>query len=301
MVTRSPLTNSQDITLVKAVKSEQLILDWKSFFDIDITNELHNYQEIYLYECNKSKLRFFVPNLVGSNSIYKNLQKFNWYYMPTKWEYNIALNDLKTCLNVLEIGSGFGHFIKLAKESGLNIRGIELNQTAVEVAQENQLPVENTNLQDLAELYPESFDAVCSFQVLEHVPNPKEFVSCSLQLLKPNGKLIIAVPNAQSFLKHQYNLLDMPPHHVTQWSSLSFKYLEKIFPIELEKILKEPLASYHVGGYVDAYSNYWLSVSPLTKLLFNRYTTLIYQKILNTRIRNLVTGQSLYVKFQKIL
>lgn len=297
----SPLADSDDLTFIKSIQADELIKEWKNNFDIDITQELKGYKEIYFYQCNQTKLKFFAPfDIAGSDKLYEQLQKFDWYYMPDKWEYQIALRDLSDCENILEIGSALGDFVKSGVEAGLNIRGIELNEAAVKAAQVSSLPVERLDLREAASLYKECLDGVCSFQVLEHVPNPKNFINWSIQMLKPGGKLIFCVPNAESFLKYQYCLLDMPPHHMLQWSEHSFRLLEKIFSVKLEKVIREPLASYHVSGYLTSYSNYFRSISPLGKLVFNPYTLPIYEKCLNSGLRKILIGQSLYVQFRKL-
>ena len=296
----SPLTGLPDVTLLKVINTVQLINDWKNNFKIDITEELYGEKEIYLYQCNQTKLKFFYPYYIsGSSKLYEHLQKIEWYYMDNKWEYQVAIKNLLDCSSVLEIGSGLGAFVKLGIEKGLNIKGIELNKQAVELAQKKHLPVEFISLEKMAEWYPQSVDALCSFQVLEHISNPKDFIELSLQLLKHNGKLILCVPNSESFIKYQYNLLDMPPHHMTQWSISSFKSIEKIFKIQLEKIIKEPLALYHVSGYLHTYSNYFRSNFPAAKLIFNSRTLPVYAKLLNSGMRNILVGQSLYVQFRK--
>ena len=301
MISKSPLTDSQDITLLKTIPTKQLIQDWKNSLEINITEEVDEHENIYLYKCNETQLKFFTPSeTVGSGKLYEQLQKFKWYYMPQKWEHKVALKDLSKCKDVLEIGSASGHFVKSAIDKGFNIKGIELNEAAVAAAQRKGLPVKRLDLEEAAKLYRESLDAVCSFQVLEHVPNPKEFIDWSIQMLKPGGKLIYCVPNSESFLKYQYNLLDMPPHHMLQWSKESFKALEKLFPVKLDKVVYEPLASYHVWGYINAYSNHFRSASPLGKLFFNNFTIGFYTKILSLCFRKFLSGQSLYVKFRKV-
>lgn len=298
---KSSLTNTDEITLLKTISSERLINDWHHNFKIDITSELHGYKEIYLYQCNKTKLRFFFPfDIAGSEKLYEQLQKFDWFYMPDKWEHQVALKNLLDCNNILEVGCASGSFVESALKLGLNARGIEINPDAVKVAKANNLPVESIDLQDFAEYYPLSQDAVCSFQVLEHVSEPKKFIKRCLQILKPNGKLILCVPNSQSFLKHQYNLLDMPPHHMTQWEIATFQSLENIFPVKLQRVIKEPLAQYHVDGYINAYGNYFCSKSILAKIFFNRYTNDIYSYILKSGLRQLLTGQSVFIQFQKL-
>ena len=301
MMAISPLTYSQNITLLKIFNTNQLIYDWRNIYDIDITEELNHYPEIYLYQCNDSKLIFFFPfDIAGSEKLYEQLQKLDWFYMPNKWEHKVALKNLLDCNDILEVGCAFGSFVESALNLGINAQGIELNLAAVKVAKSNNLPIENIDLNYFAKLYPLSQDAICCFQVLEHISEPRKFIELCLQILKPNGKLILCVPNAQSFLKYQYNLMDMPPHHMTQWEILTFKSLENIFPIKLERVIKEPLARYHVNGYINAYSNYFYSICPQAKILFNRYTNNIYSYILKSGLRHFLTGQSIYIQFQKL-
>lgn len=297
----SPLTNNSDVTQISIVQSSQLIEDWKKTFQIDISSDISDCEEIYLYQCNQTKLFFFEPSTAaGSSGLYEQLQKFDWFYMPHKWEHQVALQDLRDCHDVLEVGCAFGSFIEAGLQAGLNMRGIELNDDAVKVSQSKGLPVSSLDLEEYANTYPSSLDALCSFQVLEHIPNPSKFLQWSVKSLKINGKLILCVPNADSFLKHQYNLLDMPPHHMLKWSEASFKSLEKLFPIKLEKIVREPLAPYHVSGYLTSYSNYFRTKSKLNKLLFNRYMLRFYEKILRLGCRRFLPGQSLYVQFRKL-
>lgn len=301
MTVRSPITNSTDVTLLKTIQTDQVIHDWQSSFQMEIAEEFHGHKEIYLYQCNQTRMKFFVPfELAGSENLYKQLQKFDWYYMSDKWEYQVALKDLSACNQILEIGSGFGAFVKLGMNAGLNIRGIELNKLAVLAAQGDNLPVAYLALRKAADLYAESLDGICSFQVLEHVSNPKDFINCAIKTLKPGGKLILSVPNAESFLKHGYCLLDMPPHHMHQWSEETFKSLERFYPIKLEKIMFEPLAKYHISVYISTYAHHYRSKSFLGKLLFNRYTIPAYGKSLALGLRNLFRGQTLYAQFCKL-
>lgn len=297
----SPLTKRSNVRFIESIPVKQLVQDWQESFSIDISQELAPYSQINLYQCTQTQLQFFIPETIeGSGKLYEQLQCFEWYYMPDKWEHRIALTNLSGCSNILEVGSAFGDFVQKAVEHRLNIQGIELNKEAVKAAQNRNLSVKALDLNDLAKTHAEHFDGVCSFQVLEHVAQPKEFIEASLKVLKSGGKLIYCVPNAESFLQYQYNLLDMPPHHVTRWSKTTFRSLEKLFPVQLEKLKFEPLAFYHTSGFLSAYSNHFRTISPLCKLVFNRLSLPLYQKALSLGVRRFLRGQSLYVQFRKL-
>ncbi len=297
----SPLTGSADVTLLETIPAAQLICDWQQIYRIDITNELHGHPEIQMYLCNQSGLRFFYPfDTAGSGQLYAQLQQFDWYYMPDKWEHQVARNDLAGSSKILEVGCGSGHFINSSRQRGLNIQGIELNETAVREAQSRGLPVERLDLAEAAQKYAGTFDAVCNFQVLEHVPNPGEFLRWSLQLLKPGGKLICCVPNGESFIQHEYNLLNLPPHHMLYWSETSFRALEKFFPVKTGHIVFEPLTDYHVVLYLKAYGGHYRKTAWWGKLAFNRFLMPLYGMALRAGLRKCFRGQSIYVQFTKV-
>lgn len=304
MFISSPLTGSQDVTRLKVLQTKQLIRDWQQNFQIDIVEEFLEEEDIFLYQCNETKLKFFVPDcLVGSENIYSKLENFDWYYMPRKWEHDIAVRDLLGCHKVLEIGCGKGAFVeRIHNELKLEVQGIELNSNAVEYARNKKLPVTQVDLADLVKEKEGYFDAVCTFQVLEHVSDPRQFLQSLIQLVKPNGKLIISVPNAESFPKYsKSNLLDQPPHHMTQWCKETFNSLTTIFPIQVKDFRIEPLAEYHIDWYLSIQlsrlSREWLFQKLVTRTA-HRVLKPILQK--STFVRKSIPGHTLYVCFEKI-
>lgn len=246
-----PLCASSEARIVQEIPATRLVEAWQERYAIDIRSELDNLISTQLLECRVCGLRYFDPAPVGSTKLYAALEKFDWYYMTRKWEYEMALQDLLGCVQVLEVGCGPGDFVARLREDGHEAEGIELNESAVQMAQSRGLPVHRIDLLDLAVEKAGKYNAVCGFQVLEHVPNLAEFLHACCRLLQPRGFLIIGVPNADSYIRYQFNPLDMPPHHITRWPLSTLTGLPERFPLRLSRLVKEPLADYHVHEYVN--------------------------------------------------
>ncbi len=299
----SPLVSGSVGCLTQTFSVAKLITDWQTTFGIDISAEMKGIETISLYRCQDSQLDFFMPpEASGSENLYKALQKYEWFYMSDKWEFIQALKDLKGARNILEVGSGPGHFLArtIRELPGIRIRGIELNELAWEEAQKKNLPVGKRRLEEIAE-GGEIFDAVCSFQVLEHLNAPRRFLEAVIHILSKRGQLILSVPNRESFLKYQYNLLDLPPHHMTRWNVSTFKYMEKLFPLKIVRILYEPLAPYHISGYISAYAHLWSHrLSVIRHFAQEWQIERIAGLLRRSGLYRFLRGQSIYVVFTKI-
>jgi SAM-dependent methyltransferase len=290
-----PLCKSLDTKAIDTIGVEPLVAEWRGALQIDVRAEFHDLKQIELWRCSDCCLSFFVPDsLAGSSVIYEKLGKFDWYYMPRKWEHEVALEDLNGCKNGIEIGCGFGDFVaRASREKSIPFEGCEQNPSAVAKAQKNGITVHLETSEHLAKSRPGEFSAVCSFQVLEHVTEPAGFLEACCTLLQPGGKLMLGLPNGKSFLRHQFNILDMPPHHMTRWTDEVFTRLQRSFPLKLLRTAYEPLADYHVQPYVDAYASLF-SRYGLRFLNIPRVRFLKSRLIKASGLQKLLRGQTIY-------
>ncbi|NJM65394.1 MAG: class I SAM-dependent methyltransferase [Acaryochloris sp. RU_4_1] len=244
-----PLNGEFDTTLVESLKTSDITALYQKQLSIDVSSEFGSVQEISLYHCLKSDLKFFYPLISGSESFYEKLQRIDWYYLDEKYEYYYAQKFIRKTDHVLEIGCGNGLFAK--QISVEKYRGIEFSQKAKLDAGSLGIEVLNESIQVHVKSYSSVYDVVCAFQVLEHVTEITSFIESSLLCLKPGGFLIYSVPSADSFLSAaKNNILNMPPHHVSWWSDKALTYISQRFELEIVDIKHERLADIHKKSYL---------------------------------------------------
>ena len=106
---------------------------------------------------------------------------------------------------------------------------------------------------------PNRYDAVCAFQVLEHVAHPRRFLDACVRLLRPGGRLCIAVPNDDGYMGKQRRekaSLNLPPHHLSRWGRRTLMSLEGLFPLKVRRIAFEPLSEHHVPEYIHCMARF---------------------------------------------
>ncbi len=242
-----PLCKSKNIKVLHKIESKDLVFLYKKMTGEDFSDLLNT--NINYCTCNDCKLGFYAPLIVGDERFYNSLQKFKWYYTDDKYEFSIAKDYIKNSDLILEVGSGRGNFCKFLKTQ--NYVGLDFSVEAKKMAEKDGITIENVTIENYSTENIEKFDIVCSFQVLEHVNNPFEFLQSKINALKKHGKLIIAVPNEDSFIGTTTNsTLNMPPHHVTRWGQNTLQYVAKLYNLKLIDIKTETLQKIHYSWYL---------------------------------------------------
>ncbi len=154
--------------------------------------------------------------------------------------------------SILDIGAGTGDFLSVAKENGWHTIGVEPSEKAKAIAKKKGVSfVGATN-----ELDDHSFDVISMWHVLEHVPNLENQIKELKRLLKPNGTLIIAVPNFKSFDAKHYGKFwaayDVPIHF-WHFSKTAIKILFEKEEMKLVKVLPMKFDSFYVSLLSEKY------------------------------------------------
>jgi len=242
----SPITNKDNVTKIKTVDASWIIRQWKRQYSYDVSYLFKGCNIIELFRCDETGYLFFKPDVEGDSKLYEHLQNFSWYYMPWKWEHEVAVRYLKEDMHILEIGCAEGDFLdRVRKTYRLNVAGIETNSKAIKRAREKGLTVYEEIIEKHSLNNALQYDIICTFQVLEHISNVKSFIDACLTCLKSEGILILSVPNNLSFISEYDYILNMPPHHSGLWNEYSLQRISSFFGMTVESIYKEPLQEYH--------------------------------------------------------
>lgn len=115
------------------------------------------------------------------------------------------IESLEVGKTLLEIGFGDGVFLSHAQNNNYNCTGVDPSDGYNYIKQELVsigVNIVSSTLEDYAgsQLGRESsFDVICLFFVLEHMLTPLPFLEKVLTLLKPDGRLIIEVPDIKMY------------------------------------------------------------------------------------------------------
>ncbi|NWG12709.1 MAG: class I SAM-dependent methyltransferase [Acidobacteria bacterium] len=118
--------------------------------------------------------------------------------------------------SLLDIGCGIGTFIYLTSRRGYRVYGMDVSSTAVRLARDLYgLEARQGDIGSDA-WAGHKFDFVSMFHVLEHLPDAAVAIEYASSLLKPEGSLIVQVPNVDSLQATLFGLrwygLDVPRH-----------------------------------------------------------------------------------------
>ena len=119
--------------------------------------------------------------------------------------------DLEPQASILEVGFGDGSFLKALTEKGYLVTGTETSESMVKQVSREVVEARVIAADDLVAA-DSDFDAVCCFEVLEHVEEP---IALASQFLAKS--LYASVPNPRRWypaITGRYEYWDFPPNHL---------------------------------------------------------------------------------------
>ena len=213
-----------------------------------------------LFECENCKTLFTNRN-VNLSQLLKNYEIAEYdSNVEAKYAAKTYVKNLQKALpkfkgSILDIGAGDGAFLSAAlgvlATSNL---GIEPSIKAIAKNYDNRVNIKNIAIEDLET--NEKFDLVTCFQTIEHLNNPREFITNIKRFIKPGGYFAISCHNRLS-LTNKILGEKSPIFDVEHLQVFTDQGIEKLFSGLNFKIV-------YSNKYRNKYPlSYWLKIAPV--------------------------------------
>lgn len=242
------ISNSKPFLKVKdfSVSGEVFELLYNPDYDMLITHPQPSIQDLPRYYESDD----YISHTDGKRTLFEKL-----YHFVKKIALNNKLSLINSCGekgNLLDIGAGTGDFLSVAKNNGWNIIGIEPSDKAKTIAINKGV----TFVDQISNIADNSIDVVTMWHVLEHVPDLEHQISELKRIIKPNGSIIIAVPNFNSYDANHYKeywaAFDVPIH-LWHFSKTAIQKLFNEKNLSLTKTLPMKFDSFYVSLLSEKY------------------------------------------------
>ena len=181
----------------------------------------------------------YLSTLVPSNSneVFKRIKTIAKFLLDPKSQ---AIPDMQPG-RLLEIGCASGMFLHNMAQKGWDVKGVEFSRSSADYAIKLGYDVYCGALESAPEP-SEPFDLFVGWMVLEHLHDPVACLTNMRRWAKPNSKLVLSIPNANSYefsiFKQNWYALQLPNHlyHFTP-ETISKVLLESGW--ELERVIHQ--------------------------------------------------------------
>ena len=151
--------------------------------------------------------------------------------------------------NLLDFGSGTGHFAATMQKAGWDVTGIEINKEAREYSAKT-FGIKVVSPEEIKTLPSDYFDCITLWHVLEHLHNPAESLTEIKRLLKHDGVLLVALPNNMSFdsthYRHHWAAYDVP-RHLWHFNPVSFTFFAERAGFKVISMKRLPFDVFYIS------------------------------------------------------
>ncbi|MBF0331520.1 MAG: class I SAM-dependent methyltransferase [Candidatus Omnitrophica bacterium] len=120
------------------------------------------------------------------------------------WVMQEILKDVSG-KKVLDVGCGEGTLLRMLRDAGNEVQGVDAAQTGKDLCVSKGLPCEVVDISRGAfPLADDAFDVVLCLETLEHLENPYHCISEIKRVLKKGGMFVASIPNPKSLHGYIY-------------------------------------------------------------------------------------------------
>lgn len=143
----------------------------------------------------------------------------------------IRLNQMKNFLKkgslknkkIIELGCGKGSMLDIIKEAGMKSYGLEYSSKSISFAKKLKRNVIKGFLTEMDKIKNGPFSGFVCFNFLEHIPNPKLFISKIYTNLNDDALGLVTVPNLKYLIKTK-SFYEFVPDHLSYFTKQTLKF-----------------------------------------------------------------------------
>lgn len=194
---------------------------------------------------------------------HKSEELIRKFYFPRA----VLSQELKKGDRILDIGCGYGLFLKVCDKYGLETYGIDVVEEAINEAKKvTKAKLYIHNVDNGLEMFKdEFFDIVTLFDVIEHLQCPYKVLREVYRVLKKNGKIVITTPNLNAILRylkkdkwhgfrdrtHLYLFVPLSLKFLVERAGFKIVKIETVFrPLPIPNLIKRLLDKTGLGGEI---------------------------------------------------
>ncbi len=158
----------------------------------------------------------------------KLISKDNFTYVYIIGFLHLACMEGFWSKKVLDVGCGVGTVALYLSSLGANVKGVDISSRAIKIANAAKKELKLKTIEfSKGEITKgnKKFDFVISFEVIEHVPDEKEFLKRIRSNLKKSGLLVLSTPSKENLLYKMgfYKNFDKEVGHLRRYTQTSLK------------------------------------------------------------------------------
>jgi SAM-dependent methyltransferase len=234
-----PVTGLPAVRHVQWVSTRLLADLWRIEFGVDARSSFKGLEHFGLWE-SPVGLYFFEPRIEGDqafyHSYYQRLAALRVTVLEApRAEFEAAARIIKPGARLLDVSCGKAVFKRYAPQALYT--GLDPNFKS----DDPEVDVRAESLHDHLAEHAGAYDAVCAFQVIEHLTSPVPFFADMVKATKPGGLIAVGVPHVPSALTRIPNfIMSAPPHHLTWWTKDALAALATSAGVTIESIEAMP-------------------------------------------------------------